>query len=165
MKSNYLSSVVFWVVMQDFSDFRGKTPECCSAGTLSAFSQEGNIFSIFCSTGERLLYFLKLALTDTAYREHLIHVKLLSPPVTCAEEWQVSGALATVSWTGRRRSSIGFTGFSHSLQLKLIFVSLSLHTYTHTHTHIYIYTHTHTHTHTHTYIPVIFFISTNIATL
>jgi hypothetical protein len=115
----------------------------CSADTLSAFSQEGNIFSIFCSIGERLLYFLKLTLTDTAYREHLIHVRLLSPTVTCAEEWQVSGALATVSWTGRRRSSIGFAGFSHSLQSNLIFVSLSLHTYTHTHTH--------THTHTRTY--------------
>jgi hypothetical protein len=37
-----------------------------SAGTLSAFSQKGNIFSTHCSTGESLLCFLKVILSVIA---------------------------------------------------------------------------------------------------
>jgi hypothetical protein len=40
----------------------------CSAGTLSAFGQESNIFSICCSAGAFLLHFLKAILTAIAYR-------------------------------------------------------------------------------------------------
>jgi hypothetical protein len=39
----------------------------CFAGTLSAFGQEGSIFSICCSTGEFLLHFLKVILTVISY--------------------------------------------------------------------------------------------------
>lgn len=39
----------------------------CSAGTLSAFSQEIIIFSICCSNGKVLLHFLKDNLTAIAY--------------------------------------------------------------------------------------------------
>jgi hypothetical protein len=55
-----------------FQQFPGKNSRelttTCSAGTLSAFGQEGNIFSICCSTGEFLLGFLKVVLTTIAYR-------------------------------------------------------------------------------------------------
>jgi hypothetical protein len=43
----------------------GLTP-ACSAGTPSVFSQEGNIFSICCSSGEFLLHFLEVILTAIA---------------------------------------------------------------------------------------------------
>jgi hypothetical protein len=38
-----------------------------STGTLSAFGQEGDIFSICCRTGEFLLHFLKVILAAIAY--------------------------------------------------------------------------------------------------
>jgi hypothetical protein len=40
----------------------------CSAETLSAFGQEGNIFSICCNTGLFLLNYIKVILTAIAYR-------------------------------------------------------------------------------------------------
>jgi hypothetical protein len=50
-----------------FQQFAGKNyrelTTTRSAGTLSAFGQEGNIFSICCSTGEFLLRFLKVYTT------------------------------------------------------------------------------------------------------
>jgi hypothetical protein len=53
-----------------FKQFPGKNSRelttMCSAGTLSAFGQEGNIFSICCSTGEFLLDFVKVVITAIA---------------------------------------------------------------------------------------------------
>jgi hypothetical protein len=54
----------------DGSNFQQRTAESmptCSAGTVSAFRQDGNIFSICCSTGEFLLHFLKIILTVIVY--------------------------------------------------------------------------------------------------
>jgi hypothetical protein len=53
-----------------FKHFPGKNSRelttLCSAGTLSAFGQEDNIFSICCSTGEFLLHFLKVVINAIA---------------------------------------------------------------------------------------------------
>lgn len=43
----------------------------CSAGTLRALSQEDNIISICCSTGESLLKFLKVTFTAITYLRYL----------------------------------------------------------------------------------------------
>jgi hypothetical protein len=71
----------------------------CSAGTLSAFSQEGNIFSVCCSTGEFLLDFLKVILTAIA------SVQLPSPTVTPPETLDFSH-----EWPSMRPLLLGQAG-------------------------------------------------------
>jgi hypothetical protein len=71
-----------------FQQFPGKnsrelTP-MCSAHTLCAFGQEGNILSICCSTVEFLLHCIKIILTAVAYQEDLYRLMLPSSTPTHA---------------------------------------------------------------------------------
>jgi hypothetical protein len=56
-----------------------KLTPVCSAGTLSAFGQEDNIFSICCSSGEFLFYFVSIILTVVAYHQDKHRIRLPSP--------------------------------------------------------------------------------------
>jgi hypothetical protein len=59
----------------------------CSADTLSAVGQDRNIFSICCSTGEFLLYFLNVILTAIAYHKNLSHIRLPSLTASHAQQY------------------------------------------------------------------------------
>jgi hypothetical protein len=96
------------------------TPSC-SADTLGAFSQDGSIFSICCSTGKILLHFLKVILTVTAHHQAKATFTNSFP----AQMQQVRARLPLFNQTGSGPYPVlklrkGFSTISKNLSSKLL---------------------------------------------
>jgi hypothetical protein len=104
----------------DSNNFRARNPRV-TARILTAIGPEVNIFSTYCSSGEFLLHFLKVIITDESFSRFL-------------------QGLLNLPRLGVRRHASGTSGgvlsFSKDKNNNFIY---------------YIRTHTHTHTHMHTH--------------